>query len=126
MRFLFVVFLLSLAGCQSKPIDLGNRVDLNGFRSDRGGCNSIRTEMTDDIIAVKDLLLSHSENELLATLGRYDFQIIDRKNEKVFIYYLEAGPHCEHIQNESSALSMAVYLNSVSLVKEITFQQGKP
>ncbi len=124
MRKLVLLPFLLLA-CQSGTINLG-KVDTDSFKSDRGGCDSKRKELISGLEAVKDSLLSHSENEVLATLGRYDFQILDRKNEKVFMYYLEPGPHCEHIQNESLARSMAIYLNSVSLVKEVTFQKGLP
>jgi hypothetical protein len=113
-------------GCSnSAPVDLGN-FDTEGFRSDRGGCENKREALQSDLKAVKDKLLGLSENQTIKALGRYDYQILDRKNEKVFIYFLEKGPQCEHIQNPSSALTMAVYLNSVSLVKEVTFQKGKP
>ncbi len=119
-------FGLSLWACgNTEKTDLGT-LDATAFRKDRGGCEHIRDKMTENIRLNRDKLLGLSENELIKALGRYDFQILDRKNEKIFIYYLEKGPQCEFIQNPSEALSMAVYLNSVSLVKEVTFQKGKP
>ena len=124
--FVFIFFIGVLFSCRPKPIDLGNEINLSLFKEDRGGCDNKRMAMQTALENVKDSLLTHSENELLATLGRYDFQILDRKNEKIFMFYLEPGPHCEQIQNESSARSMAIYLNSVSLVKEVTFQNGLP
>ncbi len=124
-KYLFLLF-LGAASCQSSSIDLGKDIDLRSFKSDRGGCDAKRAEMINQLETAKDSLLSHSENEVLASLGRYDFQILDSRNEKIFMYYLEPGPHCEQIQNESQARSMAIHLNSVSLVKEVTFQQSLP
>ncbi|KPM48578.1 hypothetical protein [Jiulongibacter sediminis] len=127
MKFLTpLLFLLFFSACVSEPFELGDGVDLESFKKDRGGCENLRSGQIEALKAVSDNILTHSENEVLATLGRYDFQILDRKNQKVFVYYLEEGPHCEAIQNESSAISMAVYFNATSLAKEVTFQQGMP
>jgi hypothetical protein len=116
---------LGLACSGSSTADLGT-IDAGSFRKDRGGCENIRGNMIANLKLNREKLLGLHENEVIKSLGRYDFQILDRKNEKVFIYYLEKGPQCEHIQNPSKATSMALYLNSISLVKEVTFQQGKP
>lgn len=127
MKYLSLIVLVFFSwSCVPKPFDLGNEVDLESFKKDRGGCESIRTGQIEALKVVSDSILTHSENEVLTTLGRYDFQILDRKNQKVFVYYLEKGPHCEAIQNESSAISMAIYFNATSLAKEVTFQQGMP
>ncbi|MGR3811463.1 hypothetical protein [Jiulongibacter sp. NS-SX5] len=127
MRYFILSFLmLGLISCASDPFEISKDIDLEKFKSDRGGCLNHRSGSIDDLKAIKDEILTHSENEVLATFGRYDFQILDKKNQKVFVYYLEEGPHCEAIQNESSATTMAIYFNAVSLAKEVTFQIGIP
>ncbi len=126
MRVVYLLLLgAAILGCKPKTFNVG-QANLDNFKKDRGGCEDFRVKEIEHLKVAKDSLLSHSENEVLATLGRYDFQILDTKNQKVFVYYLEKGPQCENIQNETSATSMAVYFNAVSLVKEVTFQKGMP
>lgn len=120
-----LVGLLLNSGCIEKKVDLGT-FDVQKFKTDRGGCNGKRVEMINDLKGVQSRLLGLSQNQIFETLGRYDFQILDRRNQKYFVYYLEKGPHCEQIQNPTKAQSMALKFNAVSLVKEVTFQVGMP
>lgn len=123
MKFSIVVlFFFSLLSCQPKPIDLGKGFDSEVFRSDRNACKGKRILQKAILVSAKDSLLGHSENELFSTLGRYDLQMLDKRNQKVFIYFLEAGPQCDSKPTE--AASMAIYFNATKLVKEVTFQNG--
>lgn len=126
MKYLILAISLLTISCGHDAFEIDQSFDGKQFKSMRGGCDNNRVPFIELLQKKKDVLLSHSENEILATLGRYDFQILDERNQKVFVYYLEPGPHCEQIQNPSEAQSMAVYFNAVSLAKEITFQKGMP
>jgi hypothetical protein len=120
LSFIFILF--AILSCQSSPFQVGEGFDSDLFKSDRNGCSGKRTEMTKAIETYKDAFIGHSENEIFNTLGRYDFQMLDSRNQKVFIYFLEEGPQCD--RKPSEARSMAVYFNATKLVKEITFQKG--
>lgn len=122
---LLLVFTAMLSCSNPDTTKFGN-FDFKAFRSDRGACENKREKLQTQLKSLRQQILGLSENEVIDLFGRYDFQILDTKNQKVFIYYLEKGPHCEFIQNESSALSIAMYFNATSLVKDITFQSGKP
>jgi len=122
----FFVLLLLLTGCQKfTPLDLGN-FDQATFKNDRGGCQGKRLAQIDAFKSLESKLLGASENQIKDALGRYDFQILDERSQKVFVYYFEKGPHCEAIQNPSQAQSVALYFNAIGLVKQVTFQRGMP
>ncbi|MFT4733140.1 MAG: hypothetical protein ACI9DJ_000109 [Algoriphagus sp.] len=119
---IFILFLISVSSCRQKPIDMGANFDTAAFSSDRKACEGKRELLSPQLEIVKDSLLGYGENKLTATLGRYDLQMLDKRNQKVFIYFLAAGPQCAG--NVSNARTMAVYFNATKLVKEITFQEG--
>lgn len=126
MRNLIVLlFCISLFSCEKKKADLGN-FDLKSFKTDRGGCEGKRVKLIEDLKILRPRILGLTENQIVDNFGRYDFQILSRRNEKVFVFYLEKGPQCEKIQNPSQARSMMLYFNAASLVKEVSFQFGSP
>jgi hypothetical protein len=123
MKYLSFLFLLvGFISCRSMPVEVGEKFDSEVFRSDRNACLNKRLDMKESLMQGKDALIGHSENDMFSTLGRYDLQMLDARNQKVFIYFLEPGPQCE--RKPSEAISMAVYFNATKLVKEITFQKG--
>jgi len=123
MRRLLIIGLLALCACKEKKVDLGN-FDLQSFKTDRGGCEGKRVKQIEDLKQLRSKMLSLTENQIVENFGRYDYQILSRRNEKVFVYFLEKGPQCEAIQNSTTARSMVLYFNAVSLVKEVSFQTG--
>jgi hypothetical protein len=123
MRKIVGIALLALCACQNKKADLGN-FDLQNFKTDRGGCENKRVNQIEPLKALRPKILGLTENQIIESFGRYDYQILSRRNEKVFVYFLEKGPQCEHIQNPTSSRSMLLYFNAASLVKEVSFQTG--
>ena len=114
-----------MASCQNKNADLGT-FDQKTFRIDRGACEGKREKLIEELKNLRPKILGLTENQVIETLGRYDFQILSRRNEKVFVFYLEKGAHCKNIQNPTQARSMILYFNAASLVKEVSFQFGSP
>jgi hypothetical protein len=123
-KLLLLVFIIS-ACKDTKPLKI-NGIDLVKFKNDRGGCNGNRINAKNILEKNRDILLSTEENQIFATFGRYDYQILDKKNEKQFVYFLEKGEHCKNIQNPTTAHCMILSFNSVSLVKEVNFKKGNP
>lgn len=122
----FFAILLVFSGCQKfSSLDLGT-FDQATFQSDRGGCQGKRKALLDSFKILETKLLGASENQIKDALGRYDFQILDERSQKIFVYYFEPGAHCEVIQNPSEAMSVALYFNAIGLVKQVTFQRGMP
>jgi hypothetical protein len=123
-HIIFVLLSVIIGACsESKPLEIQG-LDSAGFKEDRGGCNGNRKSQLDLIIQQKDAFLGISENELFKYIGRYDYQVLDKKNEKVFVYYLEPGNHCQYMQNSTDAESIVFYINAVKLVKQVVIQKG--
>ncbi len=120
-----LIFLLCISACNSEKIDMPG-LDIKAFKTDRGACEDKRPNLVNDLKAEKDSLIGKSENAIIKYLGRYDKQLLDERNTKIFIYYLAPGSHCQNPAIPSDALSMAVWFNATKMAKEITFQQGLP
>lgn len=119
-----VIFVLILWGCSySKPLEIVG-LESDAFKADRGGCEGKRSSQIDLLKKNKEKFLGISENEIMRALGRYDYQVLNKRNEKVFVYYLEPGLQCESMHNPTDAESLVLYMNAVKLVKEVVIQPG--
>lgn len=125
MRKLLIISILFIASCKNKEADFGT-LDLQQFKADRGGCDGKRQLLIEELKKLKPNILGLKENQVIENLGRYDVQVLSRRNEKVLVYYLEKGNHCQTIQNQTQAQAMVLRMNAASLVKEVNFQIGQP
>ncbi len=117
-----IIFLL--AGCSyTDPLEIPG-LDGEAFKGDRAGCNGGREKQIELLKTYQDRFTGISENEIFEAIGRYDYQVLDRRNEKIFVYYLEPGPQCAQMQAPTEALSLVLYLNAVKLVKEVSIRKG--
>jgi hypothetical protein len=123
MKKIFIVVLVLQACSYSKPLEI-NGFDNEPFKNDRGGCEGKRMPAFEILKQNRDIILTISENEILKTFGRYDYQMLEKKNEKFFVYFFEKGPQCENIRNPTTSEAMILHFNSVGLVKEVVFQKG--
>lgn len=121
----FAAFTLLIGCSKNTPLDLKG-LDTATFEKDRGGCLNQRQNLIEELKKRENLLLGASQNQIAEALGRYDFQILDERNQKVYVYFLEKGPHCEFIQNPSQAQTLALHFSAISLVKKVTYQRGTP
>ena len=125
MKKIYSIFLTSLLlACSiADPIEIPN-LNSENFKADRGGCKNLRTPEIETLKAAKEEILGKSENALFQAIGRYDYQVLSKRNEKIYVYYLEPGPQCEDMQNSTDALSLVLYVNATKLVKEMEIQRG--
>ena len=122
----FVATFILFVGCsKNTPLDLQG-FDTLTFEKDRGGCLNQRQNLIEELKKRENLILGASQNQIAEALGRYDYQILDERNQKIYVYFLEKGPHCEFIQNPSQAQTLALHFNAISLVKKVTYQRGNP
>ncbi|MDR6193080.1 hypothetical protein [Siphonobacter sp. SORGH_AS_0500] len=115
---------LTIASCTHKP-------DLQGFpiekwKADKGGCTGERKTLLADFKKIRQNLKGTSSNDFVDIFGRPDINQIADRNQEYYVYFLEAGPHCEDITKKSEAASVAIRFSSVGLAAEITFQNGTP
>jgi hypothetical protein len=122
--FLSILCVINCISCSlTESFDLKN-FDKTLFKRDRLACLGNRKEFIASLESQKDDFLGKSENQIYQAIGRYDYQALDNKNEKVLVFFLEKGPQCESIRKRTSAKTLVLKLNSVSLVKEVIFQNG--
>lgn len=126
LTFRFAFLLIAITSCSTveKP-DLGT-FDSELFISDRNACEEKRTAQIEELRGMKDKILGLSESQIKEGFGRYDYQILDRRSEKIIVFFLEKGPQCEQLQQPSNALVMELHINAVGLVKEVDFRRGNP
>jgi hypothetical protein len=123
---LFVLVIPFMVACSTtEKANLGT-FDVKKFSTDRGACEGQRTTQIEELKSLEKKILGLSENQVLEAFGRYDYQILDRRSQKIFVFFLEKGPHCNNIQEPSQALEMVLYFNAVSLVREVSFRTGNP
>lgn len=121
--FFILVCALNCACSLTKSPEIPD-FDAKIFKKDKLGCGNQRKGFIKILETNKEKLLGISENEIYYYLGKYDYQGIDPKNEKVFVYFLEAGAQCNNLRNRTNAKSMTLKFNAVSLVKEVIIQEG--
>lgn len=123
-NILFLLITIFFLSCSySKPVDFPE-LDAKSFKSDRGGCNGFRASQLELITENKDRFLEINENNIFKTLGRYDYEVLSKQQKKIFVYFLEPGPHCESVQNPTEAESILLYFNSAKLVNQVILQKG--
>lgn len=120
----FIVLFITGCSTVEKP-DLGT-FDSELFKSDRNACEAKRTTQIDELRGMKGKILGLSESQIKEGFGRYDYQILDRRSEKIIVFFLEKGPQCDQLQQPSNALVMELHINAVGLVKEVNFRRGNP
>ncbi|RYF70232.1 MAG: hypothetical protein EOO39_16110 [Cytophagaceae bacterium] len=117
-----VILMFACAG----PDKLGT-LDLKAWRNDRGGCNGVRQTLMANFMTVRDQFKGLHVNDLGKMLGRPDVNEITDRNGKVYVYYVEKGPHCsDNTGAKSGAKSVALRVSSIGLVTEVTTQNGTP
>ena len=114
-----------MLGC-SGPDKLGT-LDLKAWRNDRGGCKGDRQGLLANFLTVSDQFKGIHVNDMGKMLGRPDVNEITDRNGKIYVYYVEQGPHCgTNTGLKSGARSVALRVNSVGMVTEVSTQNGTP
>lgn len=122
---LSVILVVLFAGCGPAPDTLG-KLNLKGWRGDRGGCNGVRATLVPGFKAEIQNLKSMSSNTIGELLGRPDINQIADRNQKYYIYFLERGTHCDRPGEKSNSPSVAIRMSAMGIATEITFQNGTP
>ena len=128
MKHLLILFVsLFLLSCSETERDFKN-FDFEKWKSDRNGCKGTRMTQKEAINQLTETIKGMSQNEFLRTFGRPDAQMLNERNIKSYVYYLESGTQCntEKITTPTQAASVAIRFNAVSLAIEVSFQKGNP
>lgn len=113
--FRLSVLVLLIACSPSIEID---DFDSKSWKSDRNGCQSIRGDFTQTLLDSKGQILGQNERAILKLLGRPDKNELYRRQQKFYIYYVEAGPLCEDI-GQDSASYVSIRFNATGYAREM-------
>jgi outer membrane protein assembly factor BamE (lipoprotein component of BamABCDE complex) len=79
-----------------------------------------------DFEGIRRKLLGLAQDDVIDVLGRPDFQLLYKRNQKYYIYFIEPGIQCQGEKENSKARTVSIRFNAVGLASEIIFSQGKP
>lgn len=125
LPFRLLTFLAIISVSCSKPSAIGS-LDLETWRSDRGGCEQKRAAQIEDFKAIQSQLPGKSANEIGRLFGAPDIQQLGKRNLKIYVYYLENGAHCHDKSVASEAEKVVFRFNAVSLLTEVSVQRTMP
>lgn len=74
---------------------------MKAWKSDRNGCENIRTGMLDDLEKIKPKLEGLDEIDLRKILGKPDFAELYSRNQKFYTYYVDASEKCENANSQN-------------------------
>lgn len=123
-----IVLLCSLCmfqACSSKKKKIRKlqNFDSAAWISDRKGCSGARMEMKDDLLRQKFRMRGLKTGQIVDLLGRPDAEELYNRNQKYYIYFLEAGPGCP--EPGAEIIALYVRFTAVGIANEITLRQFK-
>jgi hypothetical protein len=128
-HFLYIGLILLVGGmctfqaCSSKKKKIRRlqNFDSAAWISDRKGCSGTRLDMKDDLLRQKYRMRGLKTGQIEDLLGRPDAEELYNRNQKYYIYFLEAGPGCP----EPGAEIVALYVRftAVGIANEITLRK---
>ncbi|MBL7862609.1 MAG: hypothetical protein JNJ65_15695 [Cyclobacteriaceae bacterium] len=112
---------LILCAC-GKPLPDLAPIDLEPWKSDKGGCLQVRSASIDALILQREELKGLSETDLINLLGRPDRNELYKRNQKFYYYDLEPGLACADAVKNNQQL--VVRFNAMGLAKEVSIEKG--
>ena len=115
--------------CDSSPKSdwaQGRPFHADVWKKDKLGCQGQREKLATEFDSIRRNLRGMSQDQLLKVLGNPDFQKLQTRNQKLYIYFVEKGEQCQNAQANSKARTVAIRFNAIGYATEITYQQGKP
>jgi hypothetical protein len=104
-----------------KPLPDLAPVDLDIWKSDRGGCNNQRAAFVNDFIAQQEELKGLSEDNIIKLLGRPDRNELYKRNQKFYYYDIEPGKNCD--PNATANQQIVIRFNAMSMAKEVSIEK---
>jgi outer membrane protein assembly factor BamE (lipoprotein component of BamABCDE complex) len=124
MRYIVLVVCLLFYSCsQNEKFD---SFDSATWKQDKSACKDSRKALMNDFEGIRRELLGLAQDDVIDVLGRPDFQLLYKRNQKYYIYFIEPGIQCQGEKENSKARTVSIRFNAVGLASEIIFSQGKP
>lgn len=113
---------MCLSACRELPTLKG--FDSKAWQGDRLGCKGARARQIQTLLAQKDKLKGLGQNQVMALLGKPDFQDLASRNQRFYVYYYQKGKQCEEPTISSVNLKtdrvLRIRFSALDAVNEIT------
>ncbi|MCS6795241.1 MAG: hypothetical protein RMJ97_03260 [Raineya sp.] len=117
MRVYLWIFLIALlSSCQKTAVKLEN-FDTAVWQNDSKGCKNERLRLLNSLENQKEKLLGLSQEKITEILGRPDKQVLQKRNAKLFVYYVSEGSQCG--QGTTEGVALIVQFGALNYVSEI-------
>ena len=108
--------LLCFIACNSNnPLNDSN---LELWKSSDADCNGNRLEVLESILENKSYFTGMSQEEVKNVLGKPDRHELYNRNQKFFIYYLQA-PDCQNAVSDEKFKHLSLRFNSLGKLSEM-------
>lgn len=118
------ILLLIISGCSRSTTDLKN-FDEEAWKKDENGCMNTRSQMIENLIAVKNELKGLDQDHLIALLGKPDRQELYKRSQKFFYYQITPDASCGATSGDAN-IYLSIRFNATGLSKEVIIMNYTP
>ncbi|TAE69479.1 MAG: hypothetical protein EAZ85_13055 [Bacteroidetes bacterium] len=125
-KLILIVFISSFWAC--KDVEKLENVDSKIWKNDKMACKNERKNMAQFIVNQKEKLKGLGQNAIMKLLGKPDYQELQARNQRTYIYFYEKGEPCEkpnnvtHYANLSTSKIVKIRFNATDMVNEVIMQ----
>ena len=115
-----ILLLLFCASC-GDPLPSLENIDLQTWKDDKLACGGQRAAMLASIEPQTEKLLSLSEQDIIAILGRPDENELYKRNQKFYYYFLQPSSKCKE-SSVQHPKKLVIRFNAVGFAKEAAIE----
>ena len=125
-HFLLSIFSISLifclGSCSKKQQKIQNFSSIE-WKFDKNGCDKTRLNLVDALIKQREILKGWSFQEIIDLLGLPDGNELSKKEEKYYLYFLDAAPACDNFQKGNKTITLKIRFSFRGIVKELSIEK---
>ena len=110
--------MLLFFGCEQKPNVTG--FDQETWKQDVRGCGNKRVGLIPALEKAKPQLIGLRHNGIIQVLGKPEGNSLEKSGQRVYYYFIEAGPHCQDKQKINESDKVFIQFDALDRAKYIT------
>ncbi|MBC5773265.1 hypothetical protein H8S95_04245 [Pontibacter sp. KCTC 32443] len=95
--------------------------DSETWKADKNACKGDRAKLSSEFEKIRKELYGKKEYIVRNVLGKPDKEDLLERSQRIYYYYLEAGPQCQDNKILTDVNRAEVRINSLGKVSEITY-----
>ena len=121
----FIICMLALQTACRESTTFKN-FDSATWKKDKLACKGDRKELSGEFEQIRRELLGMTQEEILDLLGRPDFQLLQERTQKAYVYFIEPGTQCQGDKETSKSRTVYIRFSAMNRATEILYSEGKP